>query len=95
MTCWSSRPRLAACPELVVARASNPRAASIVADPTSHGLGMTNVPSRCSWRNVVRASALIAASSPSIAEADSGYPPSTVVPAIAGTTVDYTQGGYW
>ena len=42
----SGRPRLKAQPALVVARASKPRLASMIAEPASHGLGITKARSR-------------------------------------------------
>src|SRR5262245_31709247 len=47
----SSRPRVNAKPELVVARARKPRAASTRAEPASQGFGMTNGSPSCSARN--------------------------------------------
>ena len=48
----SFRPSDAAKPELVVARASNPRDASSLAEPRSHGLGSRRgSPARCRDRN--------------------------------------------
>jgi len=38
----SSRPSVAAKPLLVVARAANPSEASSLADPRSHGLGISS-----------------------------------------------------
>jgi hypothetical protein len=39
-------------PELVLARAAKPSAASTLAEPASHGFGMTNTPNSCSARKV-------------------------------------------
>ena len=62
LTCWSPRPRLAAKPELVVARATKPRCCKILAEPTSHGLGSRKVPCSCSRRNASRAGVVMAPS---------------------------------
>ena len=52
MTAPSSRPSVAACPLLVVARAWNPIQPSTAAEPMSHALGMSSgSPRRCSARN--------------------------------------------
>ena len=54
----SSRPRVAANPLLVVARASNPSQASSLADPASQGLGMSSgIGPPCSERNCAALSA--------------------------------------
>jgi len=48
----SLRPRVAAKPELVVARASKPSDASSLAEPRSHGFGnRSGSPARCKARN--------------------------------------------
>ena len=48
----SLRPRVAAKPELVVARASNPSDASSLAEPRSQGFGIrSGSPARCKARN--------------------------------------------
>src|SRR4029077_13930460 len=47
----SSRPRVNAKPELVVASAAKPSASSIRADPTSQGFGMTKGSPTCSAAN--------------------------------------------
>src|SRR5262245_16871470 len=46
----SARPSVNANPELVLASAGKPSAASTFAEPASHGLGMRNTPSACSAR---------------------------------------------
>src|SRR5687768_17323751 len=58
VTVPSSRPRVAACPELVVANASNPRSTSTFADPRSQAFGMTRTPSR-RWSSRNRSPTLI------------------------------------
>ena len=58
MTVWSSRPSASARPELVVASAGNPSAASSRADPASHGFGMTKIPGP-SWRARKRSAAVM------------------------------------